>query len=212
MQGRKGLLLAGAVTLLVVLICAVVLAGVYGTLRGRTAAPRVIGEVTRCPEGAAGVCVVSLGVDPFDRMVIALDLDGEDYPPFYLTVTDSLGSSRFECVTTRKGADCTGRRSPLGDSIEIRLYSLRGDDLLAQGSMRVQALALPTTMNMTIAPEALTPQALESHTPFVPPQPADTLTPTATLTATLTRTLTPTGTITPPTPTRTPTKTPTSTP
>lgn len=208
MQGRRGLLLFGVVSLLIVLICAVVVAGVYGYLRRKAAAPHVIGEVTRCSEGALGVCVVSLGVDPFDRMVVALDLRGEDYPPFYLSLTDSLGTSRFECVTNSKGTDCTGRRSPLGDTIEIRLLSLRGSELLAQGSIRVQALALPTTMNMTIVPEALTPRALESHTPFARPRPANTLTPTPTPTSTFTRTPTPTGTITPPTPTRTGTVTP----
>lgn len=202
----------GAAGLLVLLICALVIAAVAGFLRGRRTAPRLVGELTRCSEGAGGVCVVSLGVDTFDRMVIELDLKGEPYPPFYLSVTDSLGTSRFECADHGQERDCTGRRSPLGDSLEIRLFSLRGNDLLAQGSLRVQALALPTTMNMTIVPEALTPKALESHTAFAPPRPADTLTPTLTSTATFTRTPTPTGTITPPTPTRTATLTPTPTP
>lgn len=231
-KGRLALLL-GAVALLLILICAVIVTGAAGYLRGRQPTPAgPPGAVTRCDEGTGGLCVVSFSADIYNNMVINFRLPQEDYPPFYVTVTDIQGSSQFTCQRERGDsyAACTGPRSPLGQTIELRAYDLRGDALLAGGSMLVYAIALPTTLNLTIAPEQLTPQALATATLFAPPKPADTLTPSATLTPTNTftptvtgtrptLTLTLTGTITPPTPTNTgtitpptPTRTPTSTP
>ena len=215
MRGRAPLLLIGVVTLLVLLICAVLAAGVNGWLRGRQQAPAVPGDLTRCAEGAGGLCVISFGADVFNQMLIDLRLPEEDYPPFYLMVTDSRGSRRFACTSPRSApptATCTGERSGLGETLEIQVFALRGDALLARGSMRLYAIALPTTINLTIIPEELTAEPLESATAFIPPEPAHTLTPTSTLISSATFTPTVTGTITPPTATRTPTKTPTSTP
>ena len=212
MRGRAPLLLIGVVTLLAVLICAVLASGISGWVRGRQAVPSVPGVLTRCAEGVGGLCVVSFGADMFNHMLIELHLPEEDYPPFYLMVTDSLGSRRFTCSSTRASpltATCTGERSALGETLEIQVFARRGDALLAQGSMRLYAIALPTTINLTIMPEELSPEPLETATAFIPPEPASTLTPTSTLIPSVTFTPTVTGTITPPTPTHTPTKTPT---
>ncbi|HEY6073720.1 MAG TPA: hypothetical protein VIV15_10080 [Anaerolineales bacterium] len=203
MERQRLFLLLGAGGLLVVLICAVVLAGAADYLRGRRQNPaRAVGQITRCDDGLGGLCVVSFAVDQTNQMVINFELPEQDYPDFYAMVFSGGSSTRYECERVEKtlpSVFCRGPRTALGADIEIRVYSLHGEALLAEGGLRVTAFALPTTMNLATLAEVFTPTAVETPTLFLPPAPADTRTATATGSATITRTPTVTGTVTPPT-------------
>ncbi len=203
MERQRLFLLLGAGGLLVVLICAVILAGAADYLRGRRQnTARSVGQITRCDDGLGGLCVVSFAVDQTNQMVINFELPEQDYPDFYAMVSSGGSSTRYECQRveeTLSSVFCSGPRTPLGADINLRIYSQDGDELLAEGGLRVTAFALPTTMNLATLAAISSPTAAETTTPFLPPAPADTRTATLTGTATITRTPTVTGTVTPPT-------------
>ena len=203
MHRQRLSLLLGAAGLLVILICAVILAGAAGYLRGgRESAAKPVGQITRCDEEAGGLCVVSFGVNALNQMVINFQLPEGGYPNFYAVVVSREGSTQYACQRVEaasRSVFCSGPRTALGAEINIRVYSQDRDELLAEGGLRVTAFALPTTMNLTTLADVFTPTVVETQTLFLPPAPADTGTATLTRTATITRTATVTGTVTPPT-------------
>ncbi len=140
-----------------------------GTLLGRflsererdvTPMPLVTG-ITACDVDPSVLCVVSFGADNVNRMVINFQLPSEDYGDFYVKVRYEEAVSVYPCQTVQDiptSVFCTGDRVPLGQVIDVQVYSTDGDALLAQGKLIVGAIALPTAAQMTVTPtETITP-------------------------------------------------------
>jgi hypothetical protein len=56
-------------------------------------------------------------------------------------------------------ADCTGVRTPLGETIEVQIYRTDDDTLMAQGTFMVSAIAIPTPINQMEETPATEPPA-----------------------------------------------------
>ena len=115
----------------------------------------VVTEVTSCDVDASGLCVVSFGVDNVNRMVINFQLPNANFAEFYVKAHHGEEVSVYPCqvvVDVPTSVYCTGARTPLGEAIDIEVYTTNGDVLIARGTLIVSAVALPTTINVTISP------------------------------------------------------------
>jgi hypothetical protein len=150
---RRTLFITVAVTFALLLVIAALASAGYRWLRGqRPVAAGSPDAITLCDLDASGVCVVSFGVDLRNRLVINLHLPDDDYPPFYASLDYGSTSLKYECrgVEALAGsAYCTGERVPLGGQVVVRLFASSDDRLLAEGSLAVMAIALPTFSNST---------------------------------------------------------------
>lgn len=190
-------LLAGA-AVLILLVCAALIAGGVSFVRGRLPTATSVPEaITRCDLDASGLCLVSFGANANNELVINLKLADEDFPAFYAQVSNRAAESRFRCEVPKAAptdAYCVGPRTPLGEPLELRLFASEDDRLLAEGTFVLEAVALPTFSNAT-ATELTgdltgTPEGnLETSTPPGEGGPGPIRTPTPTRTPT--RTLTP---------------------
>jgi hypothetical protein len=160
-------------------------------------------NITACDVDASSLCVVSFGVDNVNRMVINFQLSTASYAAFYIKAHYGTATvSVYPCQVVAAAPTsvfCTGARTPLGEAIILEAYSTDGDILLARGTLMVSAIALPTTVNVTMTPTGGT------GTPSVTQTEIFTTVPPATGPADSTQTMTPTI----PTPTIQPTSTPT---
>jgi hypothetical protein len=153
-------------------------------------------DLTLCDEDAIGLCVVTFGADNQNLMVIHFQLPDEDYAKFYVKATNRGTTNVYSCETAKPTPTivyCTGVRTPLGETIDIEVYTTNGDILIARGTFLVSAIALATPISMpTITPSG-------EETPTFVPLPTDDVIPTYSE-----QTPTPTDSELTPTPTSTP--------
>jgi hypothetical protein len=161
-----------------------------GTLLGRFLNEReskvlptvIVTDITACVVDPSVLCVVSFGADNVNRMVINFQLPSEDYGDFYVKVRYDEAVSVYPCQAVEgipTSVFCTGERVPLGQTIDVQVYSTDGDVLLAQGTLLVGSVALPTAVQITMTPTATitptpgpetpTPQVTPTRTPKVYP-------------------------------------------
>lgn len=171
-------------------------------------------DLTLCDEDASGLCVVTFGADNQNLMVIHFQLPNEGYPKFYVKATNRGTTNMYSCevndveamdkIWVDKGeadetevdktkvietaptrAYCTGVRTPLGETIDIEVYAIGTDKLIARGTFLVSAIAVVTPISQpTSTPygeEA--PTFVPSPTEYVFPTDSE-LTPTPTETST----------------------------
>jgi len=155
-------------------------------------------DLTLCDEDAIGLCVVTFGADNQNLMVIHFQLPDEDYAKFYVKATNRGTTNVYSCETAESTPTivyCTGVRTPLGETIDIEVYTTDEDKLIARGTFLVSAIALATPISMPTN----TPSGEE--TPTFVPSPTDDVIPTySELTSTPTQeepTSTPTPTLDP---------------
>jgi hypothetical protein len=76
------------------------------------------------------------------------------------TVTETAAEIATETVTETAtepvptDAHCTGVRTPLGETIDIEVYTTDGDQLIGRGTFRILAIALPTPISLPTDPPA----------------------------------------------------------
>ena len=202
MKQKQIFIILGAIGIIFVLCWLVVIALVVKNLRGSTNqgnTPAII-NVTLCDADSSNLCIVSFGANNLNRMVIHFQLPNADYAPFYVKAsnrgtvsvytcevaktelvgtevvgTEVVGTKVVEALPT--SASCTGVRTPLGETIDIEVYTTDGDKLIARGTFLVSAIALstpislpsetPTEVVLTQAPAAATeaPVATDVPTP-----------------------------------------------
>lgn len=144
---------------------------------------QVVTEITLCDLDSSELCIVTFGANNLNRMVINFQLPSADYPGFYAKAKSRGNINVYPCETADAvptSAYCTGIRTPLGESIDVEVYSTDGDILLAHGTFFVSAILLSTPAEETTSvSENGTPRA--TRTPTKTPTPAETetaLTPT----------------------------------
>lgn len=176
-----------------------------GTLLGRFLSERerevpptaIVTDITACDVDDSVLCVVSFGADSVNRMVINFQVPSEDYGDFYVKVRYEETVSVYPCQAVEDiptSVFCTGERVPLGETIDMQVYSTEGDMLLAQGKLIVAAIALPTAAQMTITPTETITSTPGPETPTLESTPTLEVTPgTPPTRKTPTRTPTPGG-------------------
>jgi len=191
MDKKRLLIILAALGIIGLLACVTVGTLVVRYLRERETRPTVEATtITACDADPSVLCVVSFGVDNLNRMVINFQLPSEDYGSFYVKARHGETVSVYPCQALEDAptsAFCTGERTPLGEPIEVEVYSTDGDLLIAQGTLIVSAVALPTAAQLTDTPTPgpetptaeVTPTATGQVEPPNPPRATPTLTPGA---------------------------------
>lgn len=188
------LAIAGIVGLLAC-VFAVTLIGRY--LNERETRPTAeVTDLTSCDTDPSGLCVVSFSSDNLNHLVFNFQVPYEGYPMFYLKVRYDDTVNVYSCQGLEDvptSAFCTGNRTPLGQPIEVEVYSTENDMLISKGALIVSAVALPTTVQQTVTstpgtitppPEVTPAPSFPSDTSITPTQPPATIPPRATPTKT----------------------------
>jgi hypothetical protein len=167
MKQKQNFIILGAIGIIFLLFWYAVLTLVFKNLLGSNESDPIVIDVTLCDVDASNLCIVTFGANNINRMVINFQLPNASYAPFYVKAVNRGTVSVYSCEvdeTAPTRAYCTGVRTPLGETIDIEVYTTDEDKLIARGTFLVSAIALST------------PISLPSETPA----PADTAVPTDT--------------------------------
>jgi hypothetical protein len=148
MKQKQIFIILGAIGLVFVLFWFAVVALVIKNLRGLNEGekPPVI-DVTLCDEDASDLCVVTFGANSLNQMVITFQLPNEVYPVFYVKAANRGIVSVYTCEASKAlptSVSCSGVRTPLGETIDIEVYTTNEDNLIARGTFLISAIALST--------------------------------------------------------------------
>jgi hypothetical protein len=192
MKQKQNFIIFGAIGIIFLLFWYVVLTLVIKNLRGSNDSNPIVVDVTLCDVDASNLCIVTFGANKQNRMVIDFQLPDTSYAPFYVKATNRGTVSVYSCqvdetILTR--AYCTGIRTPLGETIDIEVYTTDEDKLIGRGTFLVSAIALstpivlpsetPTEETPTEAPIATEAPFIEEETPTSFPFPDADITSTA---------------------------------
>jgi len=130
-------------------------------------------EISQCNEAASDLCVVTFGLDDQDNMVIHFQLPKADYPLFYINASNRGNVNTYSCeVVTAEPTNvfCRGIRTPLGEYIDMEIYTVDGDTLIAQGKFLISSLMriqpIGTTGTLAASTGIVTGTATPSSTPL----------------------------------------------
>jgi hypothetical protein len=173
---RKRLfIITGILMVSSILLIALILRGVKNN-----AAPPA-SDITLCDQNQRDLCIVTFGANGPDRMVINFQLPKEDYPLFSVKGLNRGITYDYDCYVAEAvptSVYCSGPRTPLGDYIELEVYSVEENFLLAHGKIFVSAVIVWTPSGMTYTPSpngtpsitATTATALPTQTIVIPTQ------------------------------------------
>lgn len=175
MDKKRNLLIIGILGGVIALVWCAVAAFAFNKWRtANQGTDVVVIEIVSCDADASGLCVTSFGVDNINRMVINFHLPKASFAKFYVKARHGEDVSVYPCeVVTDAPTNvfCTGARTPLGEAIDIEVYTTSGDVLIARGMLVVAAVALPTTVNVSATPTGRTETpsgTLSTLTPATP--------------------------------------------
>jgi hypothetical protein len=106
-----------------------------------------VAEVTLCDENASDLCVVTFGANSLNRMVIYFQLPSADYVPFYVKADNRGTVNVYSCEVDENiltSVYCTGVRTPLGETIDVEVYTTAENKLVGRGTFLILAIALST--------------------------------------------------------------------
>ncbi len=197
MDKKRLLIILAAAGIVILLACvfAGTLVGRY--LNERESRPTAeVTDLTSCDADPSMLCVVSFSTDNLNHLVFNFQVPYEGYPTFYVKARYDDTVNVYSCQGAENAptsAFCTGNRTPLGQPIEVEVYSTENDVLISKGTLIVSAIALPTTVQQTVTstpgtpsppPEVTPTPSLPSDTSITPTQPPATVPPRATPTNT----------------------------
>jgi hypothetical protein len=154
MKQKRTIIILAAIGIFFVLFWIVVIGLVVKTLRGSSTDEENVPvvEATLCDEDASGLCVVNFGANSLNRMVINFRLPGEESAAFYVKAKNRDTVSVYTCETDEEdltSVHCTGVRTPLGETIDLEIYTTDDDKLIARGTFLVSAIAISTPISLT---------------------------------------------------------------
>lgn len=174
MKRKQLFIVLGAAGFIFVLFWIVVLVLVARTLLGSSfgtvSSPAV--ETTLCDEDASGLCVVNFGANSLNRMVISFRLPDKEYPLFYAKARNRDTVSVYTCEADDFDATlvrCAGVRTPLGETIDLEIYTTDDDRLIARGTFLVSAIAISTPISQPSEMPAI--EEFVTEEPFIPEAP-----------------------------------------
>jgi hypothetical protein len=173
MKQKQIFIILGAAGIIFLLFWLTVITLVVRNIRGATSesSDPVVVNVTLCDEDASDLCIVTFGANNLNRMVINFQLPNTDYAPFYVKADNRGTVSVYSCEVDEASptsAHCTGVRTPLGETIDIEVYTTDEDKLIARGTFLVSAIALSTPISLPseIPTEAPVTEAPITEVPF----------------------------------------------
>ncbi len=146
------------------------------TLRGASpdSEEHPVVEMTLCDEDAGDLCLINFGTNSLNRMVINFRLPGEEYAAFYVKARNRDTVSVYTCEVDKSdltAVRCTGVRTPLGETIDLEVYTTDGDTLIARGTFLVSAIAIPTPISLPTEEPAAPEEPAATEEPFVTEEP-----------------------------------------
>lgn len=102
-----------------------------------------------CGADLTDLCIVSFGRDVFGDTVVNLYVPVDEYPAFYLNIVRRSGDVRYDCTwnkTVETSVYCTGDPLNLEEGIQIQIFSVENDSLLAQGDFLLTAFFVTTSI------------------------------------------------------------------
>ena len=137
------------ILLLSVLIAALILRGAKNN-----PVPQIT-DIGLCDQDSRELCIVTFGANGPDRMVINFQSPAEDYPLFHVKGSNRGVIYEYPCTVAEEvptSVYCTGPRTPLGEYIEIEVYSVAENSLLAHGKIFVSAVMVWTPSDIMDTP------------------------------------------------------------
>jgi hypothetical protein len=131
---------AGIITLVLILLAIILIAN-----RRNDRNDQPITDILLCDLSSDELCIVTFGANNLNRMVINFQLPSKDYPDFYVKGKNRGAFNVYSCETSNispTSTYCTGMRTPLGEPIQIEVYTTDGDLLIARGTFMVSAILL----------------------------------------------------------------------
>lgn len=151
MTKKQKIIIFGAIGLVLTLLWFFFLLLMINNWRAenKTQSPTPAAEVTLCDADRSDLCIIAFGANALNRMVIHFQLPAAGYDLFYVKAQNREAVSVYTCEVDEEllRADCTGVRTPLGETIEVQIYRTDDDTLMAQGTFMVSAIAIPTPVN-----------------------------------------------------------------
>jgi protein-disulfide isomerase len=148
MKQKRWFIILGAVGIIFLLIWfAVLTLVVKNLLRSTPSKDPIVVNLTLCDEDASDLCVVAFGANPLNLMVINFHLPDADYAAFYLKAANRGDVNMYSCEVSKAASTsvyCTGVRTPLGETIDVEVYSTADDELIARGTFLVSVVARST--------------------------------------------------------------------
>lgn len=114
-----------------------------------------ITDITLCDQDPRELCIVTFGANGPDRMVINFQSPAEDYPLFHVKGSNRGVIYEYPCTVAEEvptSVYCAGPRTPLGEYIEIEVYSVAENSLLARGKIFVSAVMVWTPSGIMDTP------------------------------------------------------------
>ena len=186
MKQKQNFIILGAIGFIFLLFWYAVLTFVFKNLRGSKEGEPTVVDVTLCDADASDLCIVTFGANKQNRMVIDFQLPDVSYDPFYVKAANRGTISVYSCQvdeTALTRTYCTGVRTPLGETIDIEVYTTDEDKLIGRGSFLVSAIALSTPISLpseTPTEEFPTEEPFATEDPFATQEPFATEEPFAT--------------------------------
>lgn len=112
-------------------------------------------DIALCDQNPGELCIVTFGANDPDRMVINFQLPDEEYPVFYVKGLNRGITYDYSCYSGEDAPTsvyCTGPRTPLGEYIELEVYAVEDNLLLARGRIFVSAVIVWTPASITATP------------------------------------------------------------
>ena len=116
----------------------------FGSRIGPTPTPLAL---SRCDVNAGIVCVVTFGIEPPDKMLIAILVPLGGFQEIHVDVEYKGTKSAYPCDASAafpRNFNCTGPSIPLGSTLRIDVLTGKPEIVLASGDFVLTALALPT--------------------------------------------------------------------
>jgi len=153
MKQRHVFIILGAVGIIFLMAWFSILVSVVQNLRASKNENKdpVVVDLTLCDKDASGLCIVTFGADDQNLMVIHFQLPNEDYAPFYVKATNRGTTNMYSCETAKATPTvvyCSGVRTPLGETIDIEVYAIATDKLIARGKFLISAIAVVTPISL----------------------------------------------------------------
>ena len=135
---------AVAVALIIMLI--------YGLVQWRKGQARAsqrapLSELAYCSSDDIRPCIVSFSLTSDGDMLINILTPEASFPAFYIKIIHEGGESIYACQKVEKflaNVYCIGAIMQIGKVLQFLLISTSDDELLAEGSIAIIGLALPT--------------------------------------------------------------------
>jgi hypothetical protein len=108
-------------------------------------------HIAYCGSTPAVLCVISFGLDNHARTLVNFVTPNPSFQDFYLIIKRVDKDSRYECQKAGgfpTSVYCIGEQIPLGEKVDLEVYSKNQSLLVAEGSLTILFYALPTPITV----------------------------------------------------------------